>query len=361
MPSIIAASPDAARVKSAPMKPPEQRAVACWLLICAALVLLMVGIGGVTRLTHSGLSITEWQPIVGTLPPLSDADWQALFVKYQATPEYRLVNHDMDMDGFKSIFWWEYAHRLLGRGIGVVFLLPYLYFLIRGRIHGRLSWQLAGIFLLGGVQGFVGWYMVASGLVDRPSVSHFRLTVHLGLAFLIFAALYWVGLGLLAPRTSPAAGSRAARLAGLADGLVLLLFVMVLSGGLVAGLRAGKAYNTFPLMNAHFVPPEIMMIEPWWANFFFNMATVQFDHRLIAWLLVLCIPLLAWQVVRHARWARSGAFLLLGFFALQFTLGVATLLHQVPVALGAAHQTGAVLLFGAAIYLAHRLRLRQSG
>src|SRR5687768_6960674 len=255
----------------------DRRAVAAWLLVCAALVFLIVVVGGVTRLTRSGLSIVEWQPLIGALPPLSEAHWQELFAKYRQTPEFRLVNFDMTLEGFKTIFWWEYAHRLLGRLIGLVFFLPLLYFLWKGKIDKPLAWKLFGIFLLGGLQGALGWFMVKSGLVDDPRVSHFRLTAHLGVALAIFAAQFWIALGLLFPRNQPVVKQAAA--------LPLIIFLMALTGGMVAGLRAGYAYNTFPLMNGHFVPPEILALEPWWQNFFYNMATVQFVHRGFFWLL----------------------------------------------------------------------------
>jgi cytochrome c oxidase assembly protein subunit 15 len=334
----------------------SDRAVAVWLLVCCALVFAIVVVGGITRLTHSGLSIVEWQPIVGTLPPLGDGQWQEAFVKYQQTPEYRLVNPGMGLDGFKRIFWWEYVHRLLGRLIGAAFLLPFLWFALRGRIPRGLAPPLLAIFALGALQGAMGWYMVQSGLVDDPRVSQYRLTAHLGIAFLIYAAMLWIALDLLFPRARPDAASTGLRRFAIA--LTALIFVMVLSGGLVAGIRAGLAYNTFPLMNGRVVPPEIFSIEPWYLNFFNNMATVQFDHRLIAWLLAFLLPWFWWRVHRVAasRRARLGADLLLGTLALQIALGIATLLLAVPVALAAAHQAGALLVFGAALFVAHSLR-----
>ena len=315
----------------------DRRTVAAWLLLCAALVFLIVLVGGVTRLTRSGLSIVEWQPLLGAIPPLSEADWQALFAKYRETPEFRRVNFDMTLEGFKTIFWWEYAHRLLGRAIGVVFLLPFLWFLFRKKLNAPLAWKLAAIFLLGGLQGALGWFMVQSGLVDDPRVSHFRLTAHLGLALAIFAALLWLALGLLFPRRE--SFSKAA------TALPALVFLMALSGGMVAGLRAGYAYNTFPLMNGQLVPSEILALEPWWRNFLYNMATVQFVHRAFFWLLAVLVPLAWW---RHR--ASAAAHALMAAFVLQAALGIGTLLLGVPVALGAAHQGGAVLLLAAALW-----------
>jgi len=337
----------------------RHRPVALWLLACCALVFCMVVVGGVTRLTHSGLSIVEWKPLVGTLPPLDDAQWQETFAKYRLTPEYREVNRGMSLAEFKGIFWWEYYHRLLGRIIGVAFLLPYLWFLARRRIPPGYAGRLAGIFVLGGLQGAMGWYMVKSGLVDDPRVSQFRLTAHLGLAFLIFAAMFWTAQSLLRAPPAPSPAVRA--LGRRALWLSLLVFVMVLTGGFVAGIRAGFAYNTWPLMNGHLVPPELFMLDPWWRNFFWNMATVQFQHRLIAYALALAIPWLWWRVVSTPAApaaARRGAHALLAAIGVQIALGIATLLLGVPLSLAAAHQAGAVVVLAAALNLAHALQPR---
>ncbi len=317
----------------------DRRHVAAWLFACAALAFLVVLIGGVTRLTRSGLSIVEWQPLVGALPPLTQADWEALFAKYRETPEFRQVNFSMTLEGFKRIFWWEYIHRLLARLIGVVFLLPYLYFLVRKNLDRPLAWKLGGIFLLGALQGTVGWYMVKSGLVDDPKVSPVRLTMHLGLALAIFSAELWLAMQLLAPKQ---------RFDGFALFLPVIVFLMALSGGMVAGLRAGYAYNTFPLMNGHIVPPEVMLLEPWWRNFVYNMATVQLVHRAFFWALAVLV-LVAWW--RNRESAAGNALLLT--FAVQASLGIATLLTGVPVGLGSAHQGGAVLVLAAALWYAH--------
>jgi cytochrome c oxidase assembly protein subunit 15 len=239
----------------------------------------------------------------------------------------------------------------------VVFFVPLVWFALRGKIDRTLSWRLSGIFALGALQGAVGWYMVKSGLVDDPRVSQYRLTLHLGLAFLIFAAMFWTALGLLAPAAAPPDPSRQ-RLRRLALGLSALVFVMVLSGGFVAGIRAGFAYNTFPLMNGHLIPPEYLMLEPWWRNLFNNMAAVQFNHRIIAWLLFLLIPLF-WlasrnvSLSRRARLARNALPLVL---ALQMALGISTLLLVVPIPLAAAHQAGALLLFATSLWVSGELR-----
>ena len=339
---------------------PAPRAIATWLFACCALVFAMVVVGGVTRLTHSGLSITEWQPIVGTLPPLTADAWQAAFAKYQATPEYRQVNHGMSLAEFKGIFWWEYAHRLLGRAIGLAFIVPYAVFLVRRRIPPGYAGALFGLFVLGGLEGALGWYMVQSGLVDDPRVSQFRLTAHLALAFAIFAGMLWVALSLVRPQRMQrplAVGARGARRHAFT--VLILVFVMVLSGGLVAGIRAGFAYNTFPLMNGSVVPAELMLLEPAWKNLFWNMATVQFDHRAIALVLAVAVPWLAWRLATTPllpeRAVQGGRWLLFMLVA-QIALGVATLLLVVPLSLAALHQAGALALFALAVNVTHALR-----
>src|SRR5882672_6268424 len=330
--------------------PPGDRGVAVCLLVGWALVLALVVVAGITRPTHSGLSFVEWQPIVGAVPSLDDSAWQEAFHKYQQTPEFRQVNAAMDLAGFKSIFWWEYAHRLLGRLIGAAFLLPLLWFGARGRIGRPLMWKLAAIF----AQGGMGWYMVQSGLVDDPRVSQYRLAAHLGMALLIYAAMLWIALDLLLPRATEA--PRALR--RLAFALVALVFVMAISGSFVAGIRAGLAYNTFPLMNGHVVPPGMFVLEPGYLNFFANVATVQFDHRLIAWALAFLVSWF-WVLTRREgapHRAKLAADLLLGAIVLQIALGISTLLLAVPIPLAAAHQAGALLVFTASLLAAHSLR-----
>jgi len=332
----------------------RQGAVATWLAICAAMVLGMTVLGGATRLTHSGLSIVEWQPIVGTLPPLSDADWNTTFDKYKQTPEYKQVNQGMSLDAFKSIFWWEYFHRLLGRTIGFVFLLPLLYFWWRRALSRPLVRVLLGIFVLGGLQGFMGWYMVSSGLVDEPAVSPFRLTAHLLLALAIFAAMWWTALSLWHPQ----AGPRVSGLQRFSWIVTICVLYMATTGGFVAGIHAGLSHNTFPLMSGYIVPPEILMMAPWWKNFFYNMSTVQFDHRLGGWTLAVLVPWLVWRVRTSAAGPRTqrAALLLIAMLTVQITLGITTLLWFVPVPLAVLHQGGAVLLLAAALNLNHALR-----
>lgn len=332
-----------------------RRQVAGWLLLCCALVFAMVVVGGVTRLTRSGLSIVHWEPLAGAIPPLDEAQWMEQFRAYQATPEYIQVNHGMTLAEFKSIFWWEYFHRLLGRLIGVAFFVPLVYFALRRKLEASMTPRLVAIFVLGGLQGAVGWWMVKSGLIDDPRVSHVRLSIHLGIAFLIFAAMLWSALDLLSDRRPVQRVTPLARFAAI---LCVLIFVMVLSGGLVAGTRAGYAYNTFPLMNDHFLPPEYLMLSPWWSNFLHNMATVQFNHRLIAWSLFFLIPAL-WLAMRRAAlppFTRLAGNLLLVMAGVQIALGIATLLQRVPIPLAAAHQAGAMLLFALALCVAHGLR-----
>jgi cytochrome c oxidase assembly protein subunit 15 len=261
----------------------------------------------------------------------------------------------MDVASFKTIFWWEYFHRLLGRLIGVAFFVPFVYFWVRGRLDRPLAWKLAGIFVLGGLQGAMGWYMVKSGLVADPQVSQFRLTAHLGLALLIFAAMFWVAHDLLRP--APAGAPPALRRAGLA--FAILVFALALTGGLVAGIRAGFAYNTWPLMNGQWIPAEILLIEPWWKNFGYNMATVQFVHRTLALVVLASAWILAWRVLASrsvSAEARVAAGTLAAVALAQVTLGIATLLAMVPVGLGTAHQGGAVVVLASALWLARSLR-----
>lgn len=332
-----------------------RRQVAAWLLICCAMIFAMVILGGVTRLTGSGLSMVEWDPIFGVVPPLDQADWEAVFAKYRESPEYRKVNVGMDLAGFKSIYWFEYSHRLLGRSIGTVFLLPFLYFLFARKLTPRLVPRLALAFVLGGLQGLLGWYMVKSGLVDNPHVSQYRLTAHLSLALLIYAYLLWLLFDLLFRSAGAADNPPRMKLAGkLLLGLVALTIV---SGGFVAGLKAGHAYNTFPKMGDHWLPPAGWMLQPGWRNLFENIATVQFDHRVLATLTftgVLLFWLWSWRR-RPTPGARATAHLLMLMVCIQVTLGISTLLLHVPVALAATHQAGALLVLSLTLLLNHRL------
>ncbi|MDA1100380.1 MAG: COX15/CtaA family protein [Proteobacteria bacterium] len=333
--------------------------MAAWLLVVAAMVAAMVMLGGATRLTHSGLSMVQWQPLMGTLPPLSDSAWQETFEKYKQFPEYKKINQGMTLSEFKGIFYYEYSHRVLGRGIGLVFAVPFLWFLLTGRIERRRRKVLYGLFLLGGLQGLIGWWMVKSGLVDRPDVSHYRLTVHLGVAFLIFGALVWVANDLLSKFGAQAVATDAVRgLRAWSWIAVAVVFLQVLSGGLVAGLDAGFVYNSFPTMNGYWLPPELAEMSPWWMNMFENVVTVQFDHRIGA---VICTVLLLglWFKARTlalGRAARLALILMLVALALQLALGVSTLLLIIPVWLAVLHQGGALLLFATSMHFALCLR-----
>ena len=333
----------------------HNRRIAAWLFVCCFMVYAMVILGGVTRLTGSGLSMVEWDPIFGILPPLEQASWDETFRLYQQSPEYQKINIGMDLEGFKRIYWFEYSHRLLGRTIGTVFLLPFLFFLARGWIRRPLVPKLVAMFVLGGLQGLLGWYMVKSGLIDNPHVSQYRLTAHLGLAVLIYAYMFYVALGLWLGERRPAntpAGLRHATTL-----LAVLMFITILSGGFVAGLKAGLVYNTFPLMNGHWVPEAIFMQTPLWRNFFENVATVQFEHRLLA-TLVFSSVILLWVAARRyslPATVTTGLHLMLAAAVLQVSLGISTLLLHVPVALAATHQAGALLLFTIALYTHQRM------
>jgi len=384
--AVEASSPDKANAA-------DTRAVAIWLLVCCAMIFAMVVIGGVTRLTVSGLSITEWQPVTGVVPPLSAADWQTEFAKYQQTAQYKLLNAGMSLGQFKTIFLWEYVHRLWGRLIGFVYLVPFLWFLARGRIPRRLAWPLAGIFALGAAQGALGWWMVESGLAGRIEVSQYRLTAHLLLALAIYAATLWTALGMIATESSlstpgsgkgwgeagdsrevrtfpphptaaarrppsPPNGRRGNWLRRGSEAVLALVALTIAAGGFVAGLNAGLTYNTFPLMDGSLVPAGYAQLQPFIRNWFENVAAVQFDHRILAMTTVTVIVAL-WLTGRRAALARPAKLALDALFAaalLQLALGISTLLLAVPIPLGAAHQAGAVLLLTAALLFRHRLR-----
>jgi heme a synthase len=331
------------------------RPVAAWLFFCCGLIFLMVVVGGITRLTLSGLSITEWKPVIGIVPPLSSADWAAEFARYQQIPEYRVIHFAMSLDEFKSIYYWEYLHRLLGRLIGVAFAAPFIWFLARRRLPRRLAPPLAGILLLGFAQGALGWYMVESGLADRVEVSQYRLVAHLALALAIYAGILWTALGIVrgspSPDTSP--GWRRAAEAALA-----LVALTILAGGFVAGTRAGLTYNTFPLMDGRLLPAGYAQLQPLWLNWFENIAAVQFDHRVLAVATVSTVFVL-WAAGLRANLpisAHKTLHALLAIAVLQAALGISTLLLVVPIPLAAAHQAGAVLLLTAAIVFRHTLR-----
>lgn len=346
-----------------------RRRIARWLLLVCAMVWIMVALGGATRLTGSGLSIMEWAPLSGTLPPLSEAEWNRLYDLYRTIPQYALVNQGFGLEGFKRIFWLEWVHRLWGRLIGLAYALPLLWFWARGRIPAGLKRRLLLLLALGGMQGVVGWVMVASGFEpDRTAVSPYRLVVHLGLALLLYAALLWTALSLLRPvppaESGDGGGMRALRAwVWAAAGLATLT---MLAGGFVAGIRAGLDYNTFPLMEGRLVPPGYWWLEPGWRNLTENVAAVQFNHRLLATLTLLVAVGAAYTAWRgrgregggpgEAARRRRAVLGLLGAVALQYGLGVATLLLVVPVWLGTLHQAVAVLVLTMALVALHALR-----
>ena len=336
-----------------PRPDPRQHAVRLWLLAVAALIFVMVLVGGATRLTESGLSIVEWQPVTGTIPPLSEAAWRAEFEKYKTIPQYREVNRGMSLSDFKTIYWWEWAHRLLGRLIGAAFLLPFLWFLWRGWVGPGLRWRLWAIFGLGAVQGAVGWWMVSSGLAERTSVSQYRLAFHLTLACAIYAAILWTAQRLV-PRPVAFVPRRAAVTASI---LVVLVLVQIYLGALVAGLRAGLIYNTWPLIDGAIVPKaaSLFFAEPWWRNFFENTLTVQFNHRMMAYAIVIvALPHLVDAMRTPSPALRAGAVTLAVAVMLQAALGIVTLLAQAPLALALAHQGMAMAVLTVAVWHAER-------
>jgi heme a synthase len=338
----------------------DARAVAGWLLVVCAMVWVMVALGGATRLTGSGLSIMEWAPLSGTLPPLSEAEWRRLYDLYRTIPQYALVNQGFGLDGFKEIFWLEWTHRLWGRLTGLAYALPLAWFWLRRRIPAGLKPRLVLLLALGGLQGVVGWVMVASGFEpDRTAVSPYRLVVHLGLALVLYAALLWTALTLLRPVAPDSATPAARALRRWVHAAAGLAVLAMLAGGFVAGIRAGLDYNTFPLMEGRLVPEGYWRLEPLWTNLTANIPAVQFNHRLLAALTALAAggaAVVAWRRLPPGAPPRRAAFGLAGAVALQYALGVATLVQVVPVWLGTLHQAVAVLVLTAALVALHTLR-----
>ena len=313
-----------------------------WLLAVAFLIFCMVIVGGATRLTDSGLSITEWQPLLGAIPPFTEVQWLEALDKYRQIPEYQLVNKGMSLEAFKFIYWWEWSHRFLGRLIGLAFALPLAYFLATGSLSVKTAIRCLLLLVLGGLQGALGWYMVSSGLVDRVDVSQYRLAAHLTLATVIFAAVVWVAFGLGTNRHAPEDGGDRTALV-----IVLLIILQVAAGGFVAGLDAGMGYNTWPLMDGQLVPAGLFVAQPWWRNVFENAMTVQFNHRILAYVIAVLITAYAYIVQSRS------AGLLFAALVLQMVVGIWTLLWQVPLWLGLAHQGGAMLLLLAAVWNQH--------
>lgn len=330
--------------------------VRVWLYALALMVLLMVMVGGATRLTDSGLSITEWKPISGVLPPLSVEDWQAEFEAYKQIPEYELVNKGMGLEAFKSIFWWEWGHRLLGRAIGLAFIVPFVIFLFQRRIPNRLGPALTGLFILGGAQGVLGWWMVTSGLTERVDVSHYRLAAHLGAAAFLLMALVFV-----ARRIRPVVSERAHSGRWPVILVTALAFLQLLAGAFVAGLDAGYIQNTWPHMDGGLFPRDMWILDPAWLNFFENPDGVQFAHRTLAYLLVAAVLWLAWSRYRQTGWQGPDgwAAIAAALVLLQAGLGIATLLLVVPISLALMHQATAFVLLGVfAAWLADTSHLR---
>src|SRR5882672_10037745 len=339
---------------------PGNGPVRWWLIAVAALIAIMVLVGGATRLTESGLSIVEWKPVTGALPPLTEAQWAQAFGGYKAIPQYRELNAGMSFAEFKTIFWWEWSHRLLGRVIGVVYLLPFLWFLWRGVLNAELKRRLWLIFGLGALQGAVGWWMVASGLSQRVEVSQYRLATHLVLALVIFAAVVWT-LRRMRERPQAVVPSRL-KVTGVV--LLALTFLQIYFGALVAGLRAGRVYNTWPEIDGAFIPSTARLFfeEPWWRNLFDNTLTVQFEHRMTAYALLALALLHAIDAVRSRAGIAviSGAWWLVAAVILQAALGILTLLNQVPIDLALAHQAMAIVVLTLAILQAERLASRRA-
>jgi cytochrome c oxidase assembly protein subunit 15 len=327
--------------------------IAIWLFAVCAMVFLMVVVGGITRLTESGLSMVTWKPISGILPPLSDMAWVKEFANYQNYPEYKLINEGMSLDEFKSIFYWEYGHRVLGRLIGVVFFIPFMVFLFQKKIKSGLTSKLWMMFILGGSQGLLGWWMVKSGLVNEPDVSHYRLTAHLGLAIIIYIYMFGTALELV----WPAAPQKSTRPRGLTLIIVKLIFLQILLGGLVAGKNAGKIYIDWPLMDGQFIPEGLRGLSPWYMNFFENIMTIQFDHRMLAYIILGLSVILWFRLLKYKEnniSLASNLFLFSIFF--QAILGIVTLITAVMIHPAALHQAGAVFTLSAGLYLLNRVK-----
>ena len=328
----------------------ERMAVAKWLLLCCFMVFSMVILGGVTRLTGSGLSMVDWRPIMGIIPPISLDEWQATFEMYKKSPEFIVKNYSMNLQDFKGIFWLEYLHRVLGRIIGVVYFFPMLYFMFKGYLTRNEYPKYFLMLILGGMQGLLGWYMVKSGLVNNPAVSQYRLTAHLSSAFLIYGFMFWVALSLIYPLKKKPNKSMIITL-----GLTLLIIITIISGGFVAGLKAGKIYNTYPMMGDYWLPPELFSLQPIWINFFENLITVQLVHRVLTAITFIAI-ILYWLKMRKSnltRRIRTANNTLMNTAVLQFVLGISTLILYVPISLAAAHQATALILLTVALYLCH--------
>jgi heme a synthase len=329
------------------------RPVIIWLLIGCLLMVVMVMIGGITRLTGSGLSITEWNIVTGTFPPVSEHDWETEFMKYKESPQFMLVNTHFGIHEFKQIYWWEYLHRLLGRVIGLIFVIPFVYFLIKRMIPKRILKYLILVFFLGGFQGFLGWYMVQSGLVDNPAVSHLRLAMHLVTAFITYGLTFWIALQLINEENKQLPAAQA--ISGLTGQLFGLIILQIIYGAFVAGLKAGNISNTFPLMDGHLIPPGLTSLNTLWQNLTENLIAVQFIHRMLAFIIVIMAVILWIKLgqIKAEKAVRQAVYLVLIAVLLQFTIGIFTILNfrTEPLFWGVFHQAGALLLFTTMIYL----------
>ncbi len=336
----------------------DSYAIAIWLLICAIMIFVMVVLGGVTRLTHSGLSMVEWKPATGFLPPMTETVWQETFEKYQQYPEFKIKNPDMDLTGFKSIFWLEFIHRVWGRSIGIVFFVPFMFFLLKKKLDRKLIPKLITMFILGGLQGVLGWFMVKSGLSDRPDVSQYRLTAHLIFAFFLYGWILWTALGLLFPKPHTFKQPSINAYKSFVSALTLLLVVAIMSGGFVAGTDAGFIYNTFPLMGETLIPKDLFAFDPLIKNFFENAVTIQFTHRVLTILIFVSVIGFWFKTLNLELPERTHLALhcLLATVILQVTLGITTLLFVVPVPLAASHQAGALVLLTAMLWARHEFR-----
>ncbi len=336
----------------------DDKAIGIWLILVALVVFTMIMVGGATRLTQSGLSMVDWKPISGIIPPLSVEEWQAEFDAYRQYPEYKLINKGMSLDEFKSIFYWEYGHRVLGRLIGLIFFIPMMYFFIRKKVKPELKLPLIGLFILGGLQGLMGWYMVKSGLVSEPEVSHLRLTAHLTLALIIIAALCWVAWGLMRPQKLSQTAALPSGLYRLSWAIFGLIFIQLMLGALVAGLKAGFAYNTWPLMGAAFIPEGLYAFSPLWHSILDHTMTVQFNHRMVAYAVFLSVLGLVYYVHRHNMVApiKQAAWIVFAAVCAQIIIGIFTLIYVVPVSLGVLHQGGGVLVMLSMLFFLHQCR-----
>jgi len=329
------------------------RQIAYWLFFSAAVIFGMILLGGVTRLTNSGLSMVDWKPIMGVIPPLTEADWQGMFLKYQQFPEYQKINLGMSLEEFKYIFMYEYLHRVLGRLIGIIFIVPFLFFYFTKRIKAGLTPKLLIMLIGGGFQGLLGWYMVKSGLVDNPHVSQYRLTAHLGAAVLIYSFILWTAFGLVNPTSQQPSGIK-----NFSYSLSVIIYLMILTGGLVAGTKAGYAYNTWPLMGDSFIPAGLYSTAPAWLAAFEDITTIQFNHRIFAYIIIGLILTFSFKALRAKIEGpiKIGLYCMLALLFLQVTLGISTLLYHVPVPVAAAHQVVAVALLSASLFVSHCLR-----